>query len=69
MSQLYDLASLANSYKQQYEAGQLSASDYKELISDLGIAEAIQNTASDLEEDIIAQQVLNDCISLASMLS
>ena len=66
MSQLQDLASLANSYKQQYEAGQLSAADYKELIGDLGITEAIQNTASDLEEDIMAQQVLNACITLAS---
>jgi hypothetical protein len=66
MSQLLELANLANSYKQQYEAGQMSAEDYKELIGDLGIAEAIQNTASDLEEDIIAQQVLNACISLAS---
>ena len=66
MSHLTDLAALANSYKEQYEAGQLSADDYKELISDLSIAEAIQNTASDLEEDIIAQQVLNDCITLAS---
>jgi hypothetical protein len=66
MSQLTDLASLAESYKQQYESGQMTATDYKELISDLGIAEAIQNTASDLEEDIIAQQVLNACITLAS---
>ena len=66
MSQLTDLATLASSYKQQYEAGQLSAEDYKELIGDLNIVEAIQNTASDLEEDIIAQQVLNDCITLAS---
>jgi hypothetical protein len=63
MSQLTELAT---SYKEQYEAGQMSAGDYKELIGDLGIAEAIQNTASDLEEDIIAQQVLNACISLAS---
>jgi hypothetical protein len=66
MSQLLELANLANSYKQQYEAGQMSAEDYKELIGDLGIAEAIQNTASDLEEDIMAQQVLNACITLAS---
>jgi hypothetical protein len=66
MSQLVELANLADSYKQQYEAGQLSADDYKELINDLGIAEAIQNTASDLEEDIMAQQVLNACITLAS---
>ena len=66
MSQLYDLATIANSYKQQYESGELSAADYKELIGDLNIAEAIQSTASDLEEDIIAQQVLNACIALAS---
>jgi hypothetical protein len=65
MTYLTDLAAYANSLKEQYEAGQLSAPDYKELIDDLKIADAIQTQATELEEDIIAQQTLNACITLA----
>ena len=69
MTYLTDLAAYANSLKEQYEAGQLSAEDYKELIGDLKIADAIQTQSTELEEDIVAQQVLNSCITIASAIA
>jgi hypothetical protein len=66
MSQLTDLANLASAYKTQCENGDLSASEYKELINDLKIADAINTSSSNLEEDITAQSTLNACLMLAS---
>ena len=38
---LQQLAELANAYKQQYETGQLSSSEYKELVNDLNLSNEI----------------------------
>ena len=66
MSQLREMAMLANQYQQAYQAGQLSAADFKELINDLNIAQNIENSASELEEDVMYRQVLIGAFQLAS---
>lgn len=69
MSQIRDLTSLALSYQQAYESGQLSPQDYKELVENLNIAGHIQANAAELEQDQECYQVLMGVIQLASIAS
>ena len=57
---------LANAYKQQYETGQLSSSEYKELVNDLNLSNQINQAAEDLNEDLIARQIILGAIQLAN---
>jgi len=65
MSQLQDVAFLAEQYTQQYQTGQLSANDYKELIGDLNIMGHINSVADDLTQNQQAYQILMGAIKLA----
>ena len=67
MSQIRELAVLAQSYQQAYEAGQLSPQEYKELVENLNIAGHIQANAAELEQDQQCYQVLMGVIQLASI--
>ena len=69
MSQIRELAALAQSYQQAYEAGQLSPQDYKELVENLNIAGHIQANAAELEQDQQCYQVLMGVIALAQVAS
>lgn len=69
MSQISELATLAQSYQQAYEAGQLSPQDYKELVENLNIAGHIQANAAELEQDQQCYQVLMGVIALAQVAS
>ena len=68
MSQLQDVAFYAEQYKQQYETGQLSSEDYKELINDLNIVGHINAAADDLTQNQEAYKILMSAISLAQMI-
>jgi hypothetical protein len=67
MSQLQDVAFYAQQYRQQYETGQLSDNEYKELINDLNIMGHINAAADDLTQNQEAYQILMGAISLAQM--
>ena len=69
MSQIRELAALAQSYQQAYEAGQLSPQEYRELVENLNIAGHIQANAAELEQDQQCYQVLMGVIQLASIAS
>jgi hypothetical protein len=69
MSQIRELATLAQSYQQAYEAGQLSSQDYKELVENLNIAGHIQANAAELEQDQQCYQILMGVIALAQVAS
>ena len=69
MSQIRELAVLAQSYQQAYEAGQLSPQEYRELVENLNIAGHIQANAAELEQDQQWYQVLMGVIQLASIAS
>jgi hypothetical protein len=69
MSQIRELATLAQSYQQAYESGQLSPQDYKELVENLNIAGHIQANAAELEQDQQCYQVLMGVIALAQVAS
>jgi hypothetical protein len=68
MSQLQDVAFYAQQYKQQYETGQLSGNEYKELINDLNIMGHINAAADDLTQNQEAYQILMSAISIAQMI-
>jgi hypothetical protein len=68
MSRLQDVAFYAEQYRQQYETGQLSGNEYKELINDLNIMGHINSAADDLTQNQEAYQILMGAISLAQMI-
>ena len=65
MSILQDLAGQADTYRQQYQSGQISPSDYKELIGDLNIAQNIQGESLELQEDIAYYNILMTALQIA----
>jgi len=69
MSQLLEVATLAQSYQQAYHNGQLSAGDYKELINDLNIAGHINENAAEIQQNQEIYQVLMAAVQLAGALS
>ena len=69
MSQLFEVATLAQSYQQAYQSGQLSAQDYKELINDLNIMGHINENASEMQQNQEIYQVLMAAIELAGALA
>lgn len=69
MSQLFEVATLAQSYQRAYESGQLSAGDYKELIGDLNIAGHINENAAEIQQNQEIYQVLMAAIQLAGAIS
>ena len=68
MSQLQEITFLAEQYKQQYETGQLSASEFKELIEDLNIIKHIEANAEELNQNQEYYKALMGIIQLASSL-
>jgi hypothetical protein len=69
MSQLLEVATLAQSYQQAYQSGQMSAEEYKELINDLNIAGHINENADEIQQNQQVYQVLMAAIQLAGALS
>ena len=69
MSQLLEVATLAQSYQQAYQSGQMSAEEYKELINDLNIAGHINENAAEIQQNQEIYQVLMAAVQLAGALS
>jgi hypothetical protein len=66
MSALQALAEQAQSYQQQYETGQMSASEFKELVEDLKVVEQIQNDVNDFERDQMLRAIIVGVLTVAS---
>jgi hypothetical protein len=69
MSQLLEVATLAQSYQQAYQSGQMSAEEYKELINDLNVAGHINENAAEIQQNQEIYQVLMAAVQLAGALS
>ena len=66
MSVLRDIAIQAQEYQSQYNAGQLSAADFKELVEDLNIAGQIDANADEFQMDQEAREVLLGIVQIVS---
>jgi hypothetical protein len=66
MSQLQQLAEQASLWQQQYSNGNLSPSEYKELVEDLKIVEHIQSNSNDFEREQLYRSIIMGVIQLAS---
>jgi hypothetical protein len=66
MSALVNIAQQANDLQQQYQAGQLSAAEFKELCEDLKIVQQIADDASDFERDQQYRAFILGVIQVAS---
>jgi hypothetical protein len=52
-----------------YDAGQLSSSEFKELVCDLIIAETINHATLELEENIACREIILNVINFASAIA
>jgi tape measure domain-containing protein len=66
MSALEKLAAQAQDYQQLYSTGQLSASEFKELVENLKVVEQIQNDANDFERDQQLREIIVGILTVAS---
>ena len=66
MSALEQLAAQAQDYQQLYSTGQLSASEFKELVENLKVVEQIQNDANDFERDQQLREIIVGILTIAS---
>ena len=69
MNDLLQLSQLAQSYQQQYELNQLSASEFKELINDLNIVGKINENASALQRNQDVYNILVAAVELAGAIA
>jgi len=61
-----DIAIQAQEYQNQYNAGQLAAADFKELVEDLNIQGQIDANADEFELDQEARAVLLNVVQIVS---
>jgi tape measure domain-containing protein len=66
MKALEKLAAQAQDYQQLYSTGQLSASEFKELVENLKVVEQIQNDANDFERDQQLREIIVGILTVAS---
>ena len=57
----------ADAYDYQFQAGELSAEEYNELVDDLKDSSAISAAASDLQAQELMYQVIEGLIALSSV--
>jgi len=69
MNDLLQVSQLAQSYQQQYELGQLSASEFKELINDLNLVVKINENASALQRNKEIYNALVAAVELAGSIA
>lgn len=69
MSNLLEVAQLAQSYQQQYELGQLSAADFKELINDLNVVGKMNENADALQRNQDVYNILVAAVNLAGAIA
>jgi hypothetical protein len=68
MTALVNIAQQAHELHEQYLAGQLSPSEFKELVEDLKIVQQITDDASDFEKDQQYRAFILGVIQVASVL-
>jgi hypothetical protein len=64
MSDLQQLAIFATQYKQQYDSGKISPSEFKELIWDLNIAKSINENANNLGDNEKYREILLNVLQI-----
>ena len=63
------LALQAQQLQKDLEAGNISNDEYKELVSNIGLMEAIHSETAQLEENIMFREIIVNGINLASALA
>ncbi len=63
-----ELSIKSQDLKKMFEDGQLSKEEFKELVDNLIITQTINNAALELDENIVARQIVVGVIEFASLL-
>ncbi len=64
-----ELSIKSQDLKKMFEDGQLSKEEFKELVDNLIITQTINNAALELDENIVARQIVVGVIEFASLLA
>ncbi len=64
-----ELSIKSQDLKKMFEDGQLSKEEFKELVDNLIITQTINNAALELDENIVARQIVMGVIEFASLLA
>lgn len=63
------LALQAEQLQKDFEAGNISADEYKELVQNIGLVQAINEQTSMLEENLAYRQMILNAINIATALA
>jgi len=63
------LALQAEQLQRDFEAGNISADEYKELVQNIGLVQAINEQTSMLEENLAYRQMILNAINIATALA
>jgi hypothetical protein len=63
---LEQVAREAEQLKTRYENGEITASEFKEMVDDLGALQAIEDSSAFLEKNIACRQLIVNVINIAS---
>jgi|DEB19_MinimDraft_3_1074340.scaffolds.fasta_scaffold284950_2 hypothetical protein len=63
------LALQAQQLQADLQAGNISNDEYKELVANIGLMQAIQSETAQLEENIMYRDIIVNAINLASALA
>ena len=66
MSALQQLAEQAQDYQHLYATGQITASEFKELVENLKVVEQIENDVSNFERDQMLREIIVGVLTVAS---
>jgi len=66
---IQQLAEQAAQIVKEYEAGNISADEYKELVANMKLLETINEQTSDLEDNIHYRNVILTAINIATALA
>jgi len=63
------LALQAEQLQKDFEAGNISADEYKELVQNIGLVQAVSDQTSMLEENLMYRQMIVNAINIAASLA
>jgi hypothetical protein len=66
MSALQQLAQQAQDLQHLYATGQITSSEFKELVENLKVVEQIQNDVNDFERDQMLREIIVGVLTVAS---
>jgi polyhydroxyalkanoate synthesis regulator phasin len=66
---IHEMAVQAQALQQALQTGEISPDEYKELVNNIGLVQAIEDQTSQLEENIMYRDIIIGAINVAKALA